>query len=495
MINILAILQKKIIAQFSYAFTALLLIFPLLIQSQEVEYYSQKPVYSLPILDAPFNTNRGSIQTENNSPVPSMEQSLNLTKNIVQLSHRFLDYNFNKSETMNQNPVLKRLGILTFDFLFYVMPVPGNISWMHEEWHRAVMARRGISSYDDVYKAKPFAESISVSHVNDSDLIRLKKDHPAEFVRLSEAGMESQTQMNLQLRKDTFFFGTPSYLDAPTLWINTSNNIGYLQTCSNRSADKFTIKANLEERTISQRDFVGLDCNAWVYDLFRPNEPYELRGRHPTGFGIDRYIKYSNETNLNTRFQNYFLYGNSNHYSDLNKQEQDYINNQYRLSYLNLINPSLIGLSRFAATNPFNGKEFFWSFGIAHFLTSFGYSIDTQFLFKQDNLNIVFIYHMYANSNLKLPGFDLEIIRFPITIYGKQTFLNLGVSAWLQPYQQKFWTTEKEAGGQLKATVAFPLLENLEIFFSPALKSRGWIAGNVYLDKMVELRTGVNFIF
>ena len=56
-------------------------------------------------------------------------------------------------------------------------------------------------------------------------------------------------------------------------------------------ADKFTIKSNLEERNIAKRDFVGLDCNAWVYDLFRPNEPYELRGIHPIGNWIGSLYK------------------------------------------------------------------------------------------------------------------------------------------------------------------------------------------------------------
>lgn len=468
------------------------------LHSQEVnQNYSaeQKPVYSFPILDAPFNLNRGSIKTENNSPVPSMEQSLHLTKNTIQLSHRALFYGFDKVEVMNENPLLKRLGLISFDFLFYVMPIPLNISWMHEEWHRAVMGNRGISSFDDVYKAKPFAESISVSHVKDSELIRLKKDHPADMVRLSAAGMESQTQLNLQLRKDSFFYGTPSYIDAPTQWINATNNIGYLQTCSNRSADKFTIKSNLEERNIAKRDFVGLDCNAWVYDLFRPNEPYELRGIHPTGIGLDRYIKYSNETNLNTRFQNYSMYGSSNRHADLTRQEQDYLNQQYKLSYLSLINPTLIGFSRFAAVNPFNGKEFYWNFGIVHFLTSFGYAIDTQFFYKQEKLNILLIYHTYVNAYSKLPGLELEIIRYPLDLFGKKTFLNLGIHGWIQPYAQKFWTSEKESGGLLKATLAFPLLEGLEIFISPSIKSRGWVAGNVYLEKAAELRLGLNLIF
>ena len=68
-----------------------------------------------------------------------MEQSLHLTKIRFNFHIVHCFYGFDKVEVMNENPLLKRLGLISFDFLFYVMPIPLNISWMHEEWHRAVM--------------------------------------------------------------------------------------------------------------------------------------------------------------------------------------------------------------------------------------------------------------------------------------------------------------------------------------------------------------------
>ena len=32
-----------------------------------------------------------------------------------------------------------------------------------------------------------------------------------------------------------------------------------------------------------QRDFAGLDCNGWVYDLYRPDQPYGVRGLREDG--------------------------------------------------------------------------------------------------------------------------------------------------------------------------------------------------------------------
>ncbi|TJZ63124.1 hypothetical protein FAZ15_02165 [Sphingobacterium olei] len=40
---------------------------------------------------------------------------------------------------------------------------------------------------------------------------------------------------------------------------------------------------------INDRDFVGWDFTPWVYDLYRPNEPYEARGICPTFLTSEEY--------------------------------------------------------------------------------------------------------------------------------------------------------------------------------------------------------------
>jgi hypothetical protein len=66
--------------------------------------------------------------------------------------------------------------------------VPPGEAWLHEEWHRAVLSHCGIASYNDTYKFRLFGGVVNVSHVRDEDLERLKREHPAEFVRLAAAG-------------------------------------------------------------------------------------------------------------------------------------------------------------------------------------------------------------------------------------------------------------------------------------------------------------------
>jgi len=454
-----------------------------------------KTTYIFPILDAPFNTNFGSIKTSNNSPVPSMEQSVNLTKNTIQLSHRYLLYNFDDIKFINNYPIFKFLGIMTFDLLFYAIPLPLNLTWLHEEWHRAVMGNKRIASSNDIYETSDILDTTNVSDVKDSDLTRLKKDYPRDMIRLSSAGMESQTQLNLLLRKDTFFNGTNRYGDIPTLWINAFDNINYLQTCSNKIVDSLTWQANLAEIDPNRRDFVGFDCTAWVYDLFRPNEAYANRGVHIYGNGIDRYIKYSNDKDYFTSALNKAVYGSEKHPSDLTDKEQDYLKKQYNLSYINLINPALIGFTRFNGKNPFNGRDFYWNFGMSHFLTPFGYSIDSQFFLKQDNINLLIIYRTNINNFKKLPGLEIELIRFPFLVFKKILYINLGIHVWQQPLSLQFFTEERENGGSLKSTIAIPIYNNLEFFVSPLAKSRGFMVGNIYLERAYELRLGLNLVF
>ena len=57
------------------------------------------------------------------------------------------------------------------------------------------------------------------------------------------------------------------------------------------------------------------------------------------------------------------------------------------------------------------------------------------------------------------------------------------------------FTEEKENGGSLKSTISIPIYNNLEFFVSPLAKSRGFMVGNIYLERAYELRLGLNLVF
>lgn len=412
-------------------------------------------ILEIPIADYPFNWTDGYT-------VPSMQQSLHITKDLYQYSH----YKFGR--WFENRPVARTLSIIGFDVVTIWMPF--GTAWLHEEWHRSVMSNRSIDSFNEIYEFPLFAETVSVKDVKDEDLIRLKKQYPAEMVRMHAAGIEAQYEFNFAIEKDRFFLSTPTF-DNALLWLNYANNISYLYACASNESNTITeeILQN-EDEDISERDFTGLDCNAWVYDLFRPTEPYEQRGVHPSGVGINRYIKYD----------------------DLTVDEQDYLKDNLKLSLLNLVNPFLYRFDYFTATNPFNENPFQWNASLRHHLTSFGYSVDANLLFKQNSVNAIAIIHNYFNKSHYFPGLELVLIRFPIKVNAWRWPLSVRTAFWLQPKEQMFFTDESELGGIATIKLNIPTQTNVESYIEVEAKTDGWVAGNVYLQNDVSLRLGIS---
>lgn len=415
---------------------------------------SASVILELPLVDYPFNWSDGYT-------APSMQQSLYVTKDVYQYTH----YTFSK--WYSSRPVARTLSTVGFDVISLWLPF--GAAWMHEEWHRAVLSRRGIHSYDEIYDFPLFAETISVKDVSDEDLIQLKKNHPAEMVRLHAAGIEAQYELNFAMEKDRFFLQPPTFDDA-ILWLNYINNISYLYACASNESNIITDEMlQKENQDVSQRDFTGLDCDAWVYDLFRPNEPYEQRGIHPSGVGINRYIKYD----------------------DLTPAEQDYLKTNLRLSLLNLVNPFLFRFNGFTATNPIDHQTFRWNATLRHQLTSFGYSVDANFLYQQNPVNAVAIFHHYFNNNHFFPGLELAVIRLPISLLNRHVALSARTAIWLQPKNQQFYTNDSELGGVATVKINYPTQATWETFVEVEAKTAGWLAGNVYLGNDVSVRLGV----
>jgi len=411
-------------------------------------------ILELPVIDSPFNWSDGYT-------APSMQQSLHITKNLYQYSH----YKF--SQWFESKPGTRLLSTIAFDIVSLWLPF--GATWLHEEWHRAVLSNRGIDSYNEVYDFPLFAETIAVKHVKDEDLIRLKHDFPADIVRLHAAGIEAQYELNFALEKDRFYLRPPTW-DGMILWVNYVNAISYMYACASNQSNTITDKIlQNEDDDVSQRDFTGLDCNAWVYDLFRPDELYEQRGLHPSGVGINRYIKYD----------------------DLTDEEKDYLNRNYKLSYVNLIDPILFGFESFTATHPFNQQAFRWNATLRHHLTSFGYSIDANFFYQQQSVNAMAIVHNYFNKSHFFPGLELALLRFPISLFDTRLPFSVRASLWLQPKEQQFLTDESELGGIATVKFHLPARQTWETFVEMEAKTQGWVAGNVYLGRNLSVRLGV----
>lgn len=414
----------------------------------------------LPLADIPYNFSKGYT-------FPGMNQSLCITKDFSQLSHNLVFHIMPPEQTC-----LQMISIFAWDYLLFYLP--GGPAWLHEEWHRAVMGQYGVSSYNDIYNMDIFSEIIAVSHVKDNGLAMIKNDHNSDMVRLSAAGYEADIELTKEFRRDSFFSGRSLKYEFFESLLGITNAVYYVYMCTTGDADTMTDEMNMNESDPEIRDFTGLDFTAWIYDLNRPHENYSDRGVHPTGTGIDRYIRYS----------------------DLTSEEKNYLKFSSRLAFLNFISPQLFGISRFTASLPFSGREFSFNFMMTHQLTSFGNDISAVLFFTADALKTEVAYHSYLNCDNYFPGIEFIIRRFPISIYGKTIYMDTRMLFFIQPQKHEFRTRDGEAGGLAGIGFYLPLAgDRLELFMEGDVKSSGWVAGNVYLDRAIQQRTGISFYF
>ncbi|MBC7740946.1 MAG: hypothetical protein H7061_02035 [Bdellovibrionaceae bacterium] len=404
-----------------------------------------------PLVDLPFNS------TSYFPNLYSMQQSLSLSTDFYETAHSVLGGHY------SSNNWYRIFYVAGFDLLTSAIPL--SSSWMHEEWHRSVMSSRGIGSFNDVNTFPIGSPLIAVSHVDDIDLVNLKRDHPADQVRLSAAGMESQVAQNMLIEKHHFFNGLRS-LDQIILLENNFSVTFYLATCASKDADKTTDEQNTQDGTdLRRRDFTGLDCTAWVYDLFRPKEPYAARGTHPSGVGADRYIRYS----------------------DLNSKEKDFLSLQAALSLLNFADPFLFRKDEF--DGEFSGTHFKWNAKLNHYITSFGATVDANLFLKLNDEKYLVTWHNGMTDTRYLPGITLEWIETETLCHA--LFASTGFTIWQQPKDQmiedKATTTLAAASAQL----LYRLNERFATYLGIELKNEGWLAGNVYLDRNLSAQAGL----
>lgn len=402
-------------------------------------------VIDVPVIDVPDMYNK-------DLRVPTMQQSVGITSGFYETTAVAIQDLFGKRERLG------RVSVALFDLITLAdTPLPPGDAWLHEEWHRAVLSNRGIDSYDDIYKFNFEGNSIAVSHVRDEDLIRLKRDHPADQIRLQEAGIEGELMLTQRLQKDHFFRGSTAY-HLPLYWIIKLDTQGYVGSGGSHEADVDTDESNITDGTdIMKRDFTGHDFNGWVYDLFRPDEPYQARGTHPTGVGINRYRKST----------------------DLTPRELAFLHRQGKLQWLNFLDPNLVGVDGFKV------GEATVNANAAHFLTSFGYTIDGNLFLRSRGHNLFVTVHDYVNGERSFPGIDAQLI--------DESFRGFQVSPrialWRQP--DRFADSDGSIGGLLGLRVAKPMGGRVGAFAEVDAKTSGWVAGNVHLDPAAEVRFGV----
>jgi hypothetical protein len=412
------------------------------------------------VLDMPFDA-RG---------FPSMAQSLDLAYAL----HRTPVWALHKGVDRIRNRRARRALGVGLSFAIAAPLVLVDV-WMHEEWHRAVMTQRGITSRDAVYDPAAWSHGfVGVDRVSDEDLARLKRDHPADTVRLMTAGFEAHLELAKRTGDHAFHYGDRGrwwrgvYLAgtwmAPTIAINELSVLVYYGMCASERSDRTVDADNRAHTTVASRDFTGLDCIAYSYDLHRPDEPYAARGPHPYGAGVDRYRSWS----------------------DLSGDEQRWLRRQLGLHVLDLLNPHLFGIDGFRLRRGRSDER--WIVQAMHGLTPFGATIDAHVGIRRKGMATFVTLRNGWNARSWFPSLALRMIdithpRAPIAV-------DVDGELWLQPERLRFDTRAHRLGARVAPTVHFAVARALTIDVTLDAKTAGYVPGNVFLAGNTSFRLG-----
>ncbi len=353
----------------------------------------------------------------------------------------------------------RALGSALFNFFLVLLP-PGQ-AWAHEEGHASAMAEVGIQSFNGVNDVgRDWGIGIPLYGMSDESIASAKAAFAPSWVRVQEAGWEAEQARLLRIERDTFLHPELGRLNVVPALLTKLSVIQYLAGCA---SDAFEISdEELAERDADAftRDFAGPDCTGWVYDLFRPDEPYQARGPHPAGNGLRRIRRPS----------------------DLTDQERAYLHRQRNLSLLNLLDPNLFGFSGFGDTSGWR-----WNATVAHQLTSFGQAIDLNLFVHHGEVTAFATLTAYSNRHATFPGVRVDIERYPLGNFR----LSGSTSLWVQPYGQRFDAPSGRPGFLVSASLDVPLGWKFEGRFSMMGKTEGWAPAEPSLDSAIEFGAGI----
>lgn len=449
--------------------------------------YAIRPrlLLDLPLIDAPYvwyagqmaankrmGLTDGSDATMNAGDLlrgyesPSMQQALAVTKDLHGTNYYFTNKLWNgllkptdrKRFLLNRLAANAQAGLVDY-LLAYQLMVFGP-AWMHEEFHRSGTTLRGIPTFNETYyRFGGGIASASVSHVSDADMVLFKQEAPNELVRSFASGIEGQYALLRNMQQDNFFQRT-QYPNVAMNILLTKQAVGYVRQFLAPDYDQSIDTMNFYGEQMAERDYVGWDFTAWVYDLHRPDEPYADRGQHPFGEGIDRVIKRA----------------------DLSPEEDAYLKRMGDLQYLNFLSPEMLGIHaiRLNANTRF-------SFAVRHILTSFGYDLGGDLLLDRNGRGWLLGIHTYHNRDHVFGG--LELMRKGLRLGAAE--VDLRGMLWMQPEHNGFYDQDGAIGGLVTVRTAFRLGNALKAYAEAEGKSDGWVMANPYLGGNLSVRAGL----
>lgn len=350
-----------------------------------------------------------------------------------------------------------------------LMYFPLADGWVHEEFHRAMLATTHVKSFDDIDTFTQFgSDHISVTRIRDEDLSAFKRDDPVGFNRMLVAGGEGELLLSRRLELNNFFLDSGIPITLYNAFIRV---LVYTYPASDTSAsnDADLARRELDETDVADRDITGPDYAGWAWHIFKPDVPYEALGVHPTGVGIDRYKTVS----------------------DLTVAEKDYLELASKVLLLNFVSPMTTGINRIRL-----GDGYYGNFAFRSMLNGYGFDINPEAYLKTPRHSLILGVHNYRNYENSFWGVEAALLRERLfDAFDRQFTVDARAMAWAQPKNQEFMTSKAEAGGLLEAKLYAPVAQHLEIYLDGEGKSAGWVAGNPFLNANLSARTGVAMSF
>ncbi|MDR0910671.1 MAG: hypothetical protein LBM77_13015, partial [Spirochaetaceae bacterium] len=341
-----------------------------------------------PIFDLPYQIEAGrTIGSGFFGSYASM--SMNQSMAIAMDTHSALHFGLGKLENIlpweeEIKDTVLIIGNILPVYLFEAF-LPFGIGWAGSEFQRSVLSRFGVYSQTPYYTSKGY-------HISDSALGVFKTNNPVNFVRMLSARPEADTAFVERMQKNIFFYDMSDYSIISPLVSNffvlSNVGIGLVASYFPSLFQSLTQNINRNEKSEIDRKIVYYPALNWVYDIFRPNEPYEARGIHPSGNGVNRYISWEK----------------------LTTEEKRYLEIQGWLSILNFASPLLYGFKSF----PIYGNDIIGNFALHHYLTSFGFDVTANAYLKYDIFNMAFTLHNYINYQNYYFALEGELLDFPI---------------------------------------------------------------------------------
>jgi hypothetical protein len=411
-----------------------------------------------PIFDLPYQIdimNTMGYGFFNSYTSPSMAQSLAISVNIFSAFHYGMSKFYDSSR---MNLILRNIifygGTIFGDVLLGALPPFKFITFLHEEYHKSNYSKFGVYSFNNTYT---FNDIIGGSMINmkDDDLKRFKEESSTDFVRQHAAGFEGENLLLDTLQKIKFFYGKEStffteFAFVPHYWIEL-------------------IAMHIYLTNPSDPDGVGTDSPSWIYNLFRPNEPHN--------------VKFINSLGIET-YRNPVV-------EDFTDKELNYFKKVGYWQIVSYISPMMFGFRSL----PLGNTDIRWNFSFRHFLTSFGTDITFKVFLNINKYNFVSTYHNYMNYDHIFPTIEIQMVDYPVKIDNFQMLLSPRIMIGIQPKGQEFFTSEAEFFGLIATRADFQINKHLFPYFEITAKTNGWVAGNEYLEKNAKFVLGMSTRF